>query len=59
MRRFAVHGDLGRTILVNTHTGVKERNPAILFLFRSELDMLVNGLNFVEQTKQAPVVVVY
>ena len=44
MRRFAVHGDLGRTILVNTHTGIKERNPAILFLFRGELDMLVNGV---------------
>ena len=40
MRRFAVHGDLGRTILVNTHTGIKERNPAILFLFRSEQQVL-------------------
>ena len=44
MRRFAVHGDIGRTILDNTHTGIKERNSAILFLFRSELDMLVNGV---------------
>lgn len=43
VRRFTVHGDLGRTILVYVYAGVKERDFTLLFLFRSELDVLNNS----------------